>query len=435
MKKKSKRKIIILIILAVVAGVVIIANQNKSKVKPVAVQSAKVKREKIVQTVNASGSLIPKTQVKISANVAARIMNITVELGDTVKQGELLVELDKTQYEAAHERAMSVVQSGKANKRKVSSELKRMRELYKNNLTSEADLEAAIAQTEIAESQVVQAKATLKQAIDDLNKTRIQAPMNGIVTSINKEVGEIALGSVFQEDVILVISDMSRMEVKAEVDETDVVNVSIGDTTLIEIDAIPDTTYKGIVSEIAHSATTKGLGTQEQVTNFEIEVSVIGQDDRFRPGMSATVDIITDIRDSAIVVPIQSLTVRQPVQADSADESSATEMPQETVKAFNSKSKALDVVFVVNAAKNKKSGADSQSLFSFKKLFKKKTYPTAEQRVVKVGISSDTQFEIISGLDVDEDIITGSYKAISKELKHNSSLKITNSPKEKGEKR
>ena len=434
MKKKNKRKIIILIVLAVVIGVVIIANQKKSRVKPVAVQSAKVKREKIVQTVNASGSLIPQTQVKISANVAARIMNITVELGDTIKQGELLVDLDKTQYEAAHERAMSVVQSGKANKKKVSSELKRMRELYKNNLTSEADLEAAIAQTEIAESQVVQAKAALKQATDDLNKTRIQAPISGVVTSINKEVGEIALGSVFQEDVILVISDMSRMEVKAEVDETDVVNVSIGDTTLIEIDAIPDTTYKGIVSEIAHSATTRGLGTQEQVTNFEIEVSVIGQDARFRPGMSATVDIITDIRDSAIVVPIQSLTVRQPVQADSADESSATEMPQETVNAFNSKSKTLDVVFVVNVAENEQPRTSSKSL-SFKGPFKKKTYPTAKQRTVEIGISSDTQFEIISGLDVDEEIVTGSYKAISKELKHNSSLKITNSPKEKGEKK
>jgi HlyD family secretion protein len=210
-----------------------------------------------------------------------------------------------------------------------------------------------------------------------------------------------------------------------------VINVSIGDTTLIEIDAIPDTTYKGIVSEIAHSATTRGLGTQEQVTNFEIEVSVIGQDARFRPGMSATVDIITDIRDSAIVVPIQSLTVRQPVQADSADKSSATEMPQETVNAFNLKSKALDVVFVVNAAKNEQPRNGSQSLLSFKKLFKKKTYPSAEQRVVKVGISSDTQFEITSGLDVDEEIVTGSYKAISKELKHGSPLKITNNNKEK----
>lgn len=431
MKKKNKRKIIILIVLTVVIGVVIIANQKKSKVKPIAVQTARVKREKIVQTVNASGSLTPKTQVKISANVAARIMNITVELGDTVKQGELLVELDKTQYEAAHERAMSVVQSGKANKKKVSSELKRMRELYKNNLTSEADLEATIAQTEIAESQVVQAKAALKQATDDLNKTRIQAPISGVVTSINKEVGEIALGSVFQEDVILVISDMSRMEVKAEVDETDVVNVSIGDTTLIEIDAIPDTTYKGIVSEIAHSATTRGLGTQEQVTNFEIEVSVIGQDARFRPGMSATVDIITDIRDSAIVVPIQSLTVRQPLPADSAEAYVAAQAPQESVNSGNSKLKSVDVVFVVNVAENEQPRTGSQSLFSFEKLFKKKTYHTAEQRVVKVGISSDTQFEIISGLDVDEEIVTGSYKAISKELKHGSSLKITNSNKEK----
>jgi len=424
MKKKNRRKLIILIILAVIVGVVIVANTKKSKIKPIAVQTAKVKREKIVQTVSASGLLIPKTQVKISANVAARITNITVELGDIVRQSDLLVELDKAQYEAAYERALSVVQSAEANQRKVSSELKRVKELYKNDLTSEADLEAASAQTEIAESQVIQAKATLKQAADDLSKTRILAPMDGVVTSINKEIGEIALGSVFQEDVILIISDMSRMEVKAEVDETDVVSVSLGDTALVEIDAIPDTTYTGIVSEIAHSATTRGLGTQEQVTNFEIEVSVIGQDNRFRPGMSATVDIITETKDSAIVVPIQALTVRQPLPADSVEASVVAQTPQEAVNFVNPKSKTVDVIFIV---KDEKEGQPRKGLF------KKKVYPVAGQRVVKVGISSETQFEIVSGLEEDEEIVIGSYKAISKELKHDSPLKITNGNKEKGE--
>ncbi|HCK99655.1 MAG TPA: hypothetical protein DHW42_06080 [Candidatus Marinimicrobia bacterium] len=423
MKKKNRRKLIILIILAVIVGVVIVANTKKSKIKPIAVQTARVKREKIVQTVNASGLLTPKTQVKISANVAARITNITVKLGDIVKRGDLLVELDKAQYEAAYERALSVVQSAEANGRKVSSELKRVKELFKNDLTSEADLEAVSAQTEIAESQVIQAKAALKQVADDLSKTRILAPMDGVVTSINKEVGEIALGSVFQEDVILVISDMSRMEVKAEVDETDVVSVSEGDTALVEIDAIPDTTYKGIVSEIAHSATTRGLGTQEQVTNFEIEVSVIGQDTRFRPGMSATVDIITETKDSAIVVPIQALTVRQPLPADSVEASGVVQTPREALNSGNPKSKTVDVIFVVKDEK------ESQPR---KGLFKKKVHPVAGQRVVKVGISSETQFEIISGLDEDEEIVIGSYKAISKELKHGSPLKITNNDKAKG---
>ncbi len=425
MKKKNRTKILILVAVAIIVGVVVVANQNKSKVKPIEVQVDTVKKERIVQTVNASGSLIPTTQVKISANVAARIMNITVKLGDHVKTGDLLVELDKAQYEAAYERALSVVHSSQANQRKVSSELKRVRDLYGANLTSEADLEAAIAETEIAESQVVQASAALKQAKDDLDKTSIQAPMSGIVTSINKEVGEIALGSVFQEDVILVISDMSKMEVKAEVDETDVVSVSVGDTTMIEIDAIPDTTFKGIVSEIAHSAKTVGMGTQEQVTNFEIEVSVLGQDKRFRPGMSATVDIITDIRDSAIVVPIQSLTIRQPASEDSTD--TKVNKPENPGNNNLINQKTVNVVFVVKPV------AEDQPVK--KSLFAAKVYPTVEQREVKMGISSDTKFEIIHGLKPGEEIITGSYKAISKDLKHNSAIKTTGGGKEKGKKK
>jgi len=427
MKKKNIRKIIILVIVVIVVGVVIAANKNKSKVKPIEVQTEKVQKERIVQTVNASGSLIPKTQVKISANVAARITNITVHLGDQVKTGDLLVELDKAQYEAAYERAQSIVQSNKANQKKVSSELKRVRQLYKSNLTSEADLEAGIAQTEIAESQVVQAEAALRQAKDDLDKTRILSPMSGIVTSIKKEVGEIALGSVFQEDVILVISDMSKMEVRAEVDETDVVSVSMGDTTLIEIDALPDTTYKGIVSEIAHSALTTGQGTQEQVTNFEIKISVFGQDPRFRPGMSATVDIITDVRDSAIVVPIQSLTVRIPEPEDNPAKDSTSTAKKPVAVSDIAKVSPVDVVFVVRPI-------DENKIVK-KGPFAPKQYRTAEQREIKVGISSDTKFEIISGLEVGEEIIIGSYKAISKELKHDSALKLSGNEIEKGKKK
>jgi len=408
--KKTGKKILILIIVVGVIGAIVFLNLNRQKVKPIEVQTEKVRRDRIVQTINASGSLIPITEVKISANVSARIMNIAVKEGDIVKKGDLLIELDKTQYEAAYEKAQSYVQSNKANLRKVASDMKRMQALYKQNLTSAAELESAEAQLQLAESQVVQAEAALKQARDDLDKTRIEAPMAGIVTRLEKEIGEIALGSVFQEDVILVISDMSEVKVEVEVDETDVVNVSIGDSANIEFDALPDTIYHGTVSEIAHSATTKGAGTQEQVTNFKVQVAVLGRDARFRPGMSATVDIITDIRENALVVPIQALTARSETDTSLVTGAAA---PQATTSLKN---KLIEAVFVVNS-----SDSVQQKPVG---IIKKTTYPVARLMPVKIGISSDTHFEIIEGLIEGDEIVIGPYKVISKELKNGISVKI-----------
>lgn len=420
MKKKNRRKVIIFILIAVVIVGIALFNLNREKETPINVTTDKVKSDRIVQTVNASGSLAPVTQVKISANVSAKIMDIHVDEGDTVKKGDLLVELDKAQYEASYERALSVLQSNQANRRKVASDYKRIKELYDKNLTSEAELEAASAQLELAESQVVQAESAVKQALDDLEKTKLSSPMNGIVTDIRKEVGEIALGSVFQEDVILVISDLSKMEVTVDVDETDVVNINLGDTTFIEIDALPDTVFKGIVSEIAHSATTTGYGTQEQVTNFGVKIAVLGQDKRFRPGMSSTVDIVTDVRDSTIVIPIQALTIRSVEDDSSKNKQNENALTYEGLNSF-SKGNEKEVIFVV-----KYPGENSEAT-----KYKTNKYPYAEMRPVKVGISSDTHFEIIEGLEEGEEIVVGSYKAISKELKDGIPLKITN--KEKGE--
>jgi len=408
--KKTGKKILILIIGVGVIGAIVFLNLNRQKVKPIEVQTEKVRRDRIVQTINASGSLIPITEVKISANVSARIMNIAVKEGDIVKKGDLLIELDKTQYEAAYEKAQSYVQSNKANLRKVASDMKRMQALYKQNLTSAAELESAEAQLQLAESQVVQAEAALKQARDDLDKTRIEAPMAGIVTRLEKEIGEIALGSVFQEDVILVISDMSEVKVEVEVDETDVVNVSIGDSANIEFDALPDTIYYGTVSEIAHSATTKGAGTQEQVTNFKVQVAVLGRDARFRPGMSATVDIVTDTRENALVVPIQALTARSETDTSLVTGAAA---PQATTSLKN---KLIEAVFVVNS-----SDSVQQKPVG---IIKKTTYPVARLMPVKIGISSDTHFEIIEGLIEGDEIVIGPYKVISKELSNGVPLKI-----------
>ncbi|HPC35671.1 MAG TPA: efflux RND transporter periplasmic adaptor subunit [Candidatus Marinimicrobia bacterium] len=421
--KKGGKKILIIVIVIVVIGAIVLLNMNKKKEKPLAVQTEKVKRQTIVQTVNASGSLQPVSQVKISANVSARIINIAVKEGQTVKKGDLLVELDRTQYEAAYEKAISSVQSAKANRNKVASELKRIKALYERNLAPEADREAAEAQMELAESQVVQAEAALKQALDDLDKTRITAPMAGIITSVKKEVGEIALGSVFQEDVILVVSDMSKVQVEVDVDETDVVNVAIGDTALIELDAIPNAKFKGVVSEIAHSATTTGAGTQEQVTNFLVKIAVIGQDARFRPGMSATVDIITDVKENAIAIPIQALTARPPVEkptpgAESQDRKSEKSQISAPAGVPFGQIKTEEVVFVVKSPVGDTTKTN--------KPFKGSTGAIAEQRTVKIGISSDTHFEILEGLDEGEEIVIGPYKVISKDIKDGSPLKITN---------
>lgn len=433
--KKGRKKILLLLIVIIVIGAIVVLNMNKKKEKPLAVQTEKVSRQTIVQTVNASGSLQPVSEVKISANVSARITDIAVKEGDVVSKGDLLVELDKTQYEASYEKAVSTVQSAKASRKKVTSELKRTKALFRGNLASEADMEAAEAQMELAESQVVQAEAVLKQAKDDLDKTRITAPMSGIVTSLKKETGEIALGSVFQEDVILIISDMSKVEVKVEVDETDVVNVAIGDTSQIELDAIPNTKFKGTVSEIAHSATTTGAGTQEQITNFVVEIAVLGQDVRFRPGMSATVDITTETKENVVAVPIQALTARTPVPKPTPEDSAEVNPGKKPANPGNisvpfGKAKAEEVVFVVKAPQF----SDTTNIKT-RRLFKTQASPTAEQRTVKIGISSDTHFEIMEGLSEGDEIVTGPYKVISKDIKDGSLLKITNAQNEKGAKK
>jgi HlyD family secretion protein len=412
MKKKNTTKIFILIIALVVIAVMVFVNIKKKSGKSINIETEQVKREKIVQKINASGTMAPVIQVKKSSKVSARITNITVKEGDNVKDGDLLIELDKKRYEASYDQAYSALQSSKANYRKVKSELKRTEELFKNDLAPEAELEVVRASAEIAASQVDQSEAYLSQARDDLDQTKILSPMVGKVTRLNKEIGEMAVGSTFQEDVIIEISDMSKMEVIVNIDETDIVDVEIGDTTEIEIDAIPDTLFKGNVSEIAHSATIRGQGTQEQVTSFEVKITVIGQDKRFRPGMSATVDIITETKHDALTIPIQSLTVRDK-KTDEDDDN----------KELKKEDDGLEVVFVV---KNKVTEGEIEKA--------SKGDLISIQKEVEVGISSDTHFEVLTGLNEGDYIVTGSYKAISKELKDSSMVEIKSGEKKKDKK-
>src|SRR6266850_4244394 len=280
----KKRIILIGAAIVVVGGVVGgMALRGRGDKTPV-VQAAKVGRQKIVQKVNATGKIQPKTQVKISADVSAKIKKLAVVEGQWVEKGAFLVELDRERYLAAVESAEASVRSAQANTTvakenmdRTEKEFARSKELLASGLESQSAFDAKQAEHQVeaaryksALDQVEQAKAALKQARDDLSKTTIYAPMAGTVSELNKEQGEIALGSQFQADVIMVIADLSEMEAQVNVDENDIVSVALGQPVEIEVDALPGKTLKGVVYEVANSANVAGTGTSEQKTEFEI---------------------------------------------------------------------------------------------------------------------------------------------------------------------
>ncbi|MFQ6611874.1 MAG: efflux RND transporter periplasmic adaptor subunit, partial [Fidelibacterota bacterium] len=280
-------------------------------------------------------------------------------------------------------------------------------------------------------------KANLISRKDDLSKARILAPKSGIVTKINKQVGEMAVGGTFQADVLMVVADLSRMEVLVDVNENDVVSVALGDTAEIEIDAFQDTVFYGTVNEIAHIATTTGLGSQEQVTNFQVKIRMLTVPDKIRPGMSATTNIITDRKENVIAIPIQCLTVRpegsDKVQTGKKRKRRKPPRQRKESSGHKKAQKMEEVVFIVanepdegvDNDSGSSANAASDSTNKTKKIKRgKEKVKYVYIRPVKVGISSDTHYEVLSGLEDGEEIVVGSYKAISKDLSHNDEVTI-----------
>lgn len=387
----NKVKLILGIVIVVIIAVMVVVNLKKSRGKTVEVNVTKVERGDLTKTVSGSGYIQPELDVQISARISAEIMAIDVEEGDVVEKGQLLVELDSQVYEAMKEKSESTVMSAQATLKRAEADYRRTKGLFEQNLASQAELDAREADKLLADSQLRQAQASLREAQDNLDKTRLMAPINGVVTKLNKEEGEIAVGSQFQADPIMTVSDLSRMEVLAEIDENDVVLVSEKDTTKIEVDAIPDTVLDGRVSEIAHEATTRGRGTQEQVTNFEVKIAVLSKIEKLRPGMSCTVDINTETHKDVLFVPIQCVTMRD-MKSDSTKTDKAPANEKE-------KDNREQVVFVVDNG-------------------------IAKMVPVKTGISDDANIEITSGLEEGQQVVSGSYKAISRELKDDAKVKI-----------
>jgi len=393
----NKKKAIIGLVVVVVLALIVASNLKRKSGSSKTVQTDIVKKERIVATVSGPAKIQPEVQVKISAEVSGKIVRIGVKEGDYVHKGDFLVQLNPQAYRAAVEQAKSSLSFAKAGFEKSKNEFQRAQKMILKDGISQAELEIAKAGFEQAKAQVEQADAQLKQAEENLSKTTLYSPTEGIVTKLNKKVGEMAMGSQFTLDVIMEVSDLTRMIAETEIDENDIIHVSIGDTAKIMVDAYPDTSFKGVITEISNSGITAGAGTQEEVTNFLVKALMLEKPEKLRPGMSATVDIITDTRDSALVVPIQCVTLRKPVKSDENGSD------KEKSKSFDKESedKKIQVVFVV------KDGI-------------------ANQVPVKTGISSETKWEITSGLNEGDVVVSGSYRVISKELKHGDQVKIDN---------
>ena len=393
---------------AVVAGAFVISGSDDELLE---VQTATVARETIIQKVNATGRIQPKTQIRISADVSARITVLHVKEGQWVGKGALLVELDRERYMAAVESAEATVRSAQANSKlvmenmnKAEKDYDRSRDLIARRLESQAAMDAAnaaykveIARYEAALDQVEQARATLKQAQDDLSKTMIYAPMTGTISDLNKEQGEIAIGSQFQEDIILVVADLNEMEAQVNVDENDIVSVEIGQHAEITVDALFGEKLMGTVYEIANSANTGDAGTANQKTEFEVKIAISGEISKLRPGMTASADMFTETKPNVVGIPIQSVAVRTIDQLTLEGEEVSDAEKRFTADADG----FVEIVFCVEDGK-------------------------VIARQVETGIQSDDMIEIISGIEEDEVVVTGSYRAISTDLANGAEVTINN---------
>ncbi len=417
--KKNKKKLFIFSGIGVVAVIlVLVVLLGSKKENIIAVQTEKVSLRTITQVVNASGKIQPETMVKINAEVSGEITALPVKEGDKVKRGELLVRIKPDQYQAQVDRAEAGLQSARAtlnlqksNLEKAESEYKRAQELFEKKLLSDQEFIAAKttynvtkSQHESAQAGVQQALASLRDAKESLAKTTIYSPMNGTVSQLLSELGERVSGSSFTQGTqIMTVADLSMMEARVDVGENDIITISIGDTARITIDAYPDRKFVGVVYEIANTAKSKGLGTQEEVTNFEVKIRVLNKDIALRPGMSMTADIETETKKGAIAVPIQSVTTRAPKakEGEGAPKAENTGGPAGG-GGLSMNERPVECVFVVENGK-------------------------AKMVPVKRGINDEGYVEIVDGMSEEMEVVSGSYKAINRELEDGAVVKVENS--------
>lgn len=403
--KKSKKKIIIFSVIGMVVialGLIVFLGSKKEPITPVQVE--KVSRRTITQVVTATGKIQPEVQVKISPEVSGEIVALPVKEGQRVKRGDLLMKIKPDVYIAQRDQWAAGLLQAKASLSRTEPEFRRIESLYKKGLVSDTEHDQARAAFESSKAAYAQAKASLDQAEENLKKTTVFSPMDGSVSQLNSELGERVLGTIqFQGTDVMTIADLSRMEARVDVSENDVVLVSVGDTARVTVDAFGDKKINAVVYEIANTAKSKGLGTQEEVTNFEVKMRIVDRSVTLRPGMSMTADVETETKLNVLSVPIQSVTTRMPkmeMKDGQAEGGQGGAMPvNNTGGRGRGENKPKEVVFVVDNG-------------------------VVKAIPVKRGISNDSHVEIVDGVSEGTEVVSGSYKAINRELEDGAKVRV-----------
>jgi HlyD family secretion protein len=414
-----------LVVLCIAASIV-----WSKREKPIPVTTEKAIRKTIVQTVSATGKVQPETEVKISPEVAGEIIELPVEDGKRVKQGDLLVRIRPDSYKALVEQQEAAISAAKATNLqqkatmlKTENDFKRAEDLFSKKLISEQEYNAAEAAYDVAKNtyesslhEIERAQAGSSQARDQLSKTTIYSPIDGTVTVLNSKQGErlVATGQ-FAGTEVMRVADLSRMEARVDVNENDVVNVKVGDKAEIKIDAYGDRKFHGTVYQIANTGKTTGAGTQEEVTNFEVKIRIEDTDVTLKPALSCTAEIQTNEVKEVVAVPMQAVTIR------TGESNLSPEEIEKKRQKVAQRDKGDNNAEFVNERAEKAAQKEEREKVSKVVFLKKGT----KAQIVKVttGISDDTYTEIKSGIQPGDEVISGSYSVISRKLKDG--IKVT----------
>ena len=447
---KRRTKIILIVLGVILVGGMIAANLKFDRKRRVEVETEKVELRDLESIVSASGRIEAKRKVNVSANTMGKITRLAVEEGDRVKKGDFLVQIDPTQFrasvasiEAGLRGAEAQLKREIANREKSELDLKRLNDLRVKNLVPQEDLDDAGTALLVARAQEVAAReeirrhrANLENARYDLERVTIHAELSGIVTRLNVEAGENVVTGTMNNPgtVLMTIADLSEIEAEIEVDETDVVDVELGQKAGITIDAYPDRTFSGVVSRIGNSAITDSSGGGgPQAVNFRVEVTLTEEVPNVRPGFSCTSEITVAVRDQVLSVPIQSLTIRKPPEQDEPggeEEPSSEEEPSGEEEPSSEEEPSGEEETVVQAAASEP--AEDEDKDEDKKDEDKEEEVegvfvirdgTAQFVQVEIGISGERHFEILSGLEEGDEVVTGPYKAI-RELDDQDPVKV-----------
>ncbi len=438
-RKKSRRKWWIIAAIVFVIGLVVIAViKSRKSEKPTTVTTEKAVIKTITHLVTATGKVQPEIEVGIAPEVSGEIIALPLKEGAVVKKGDVIVRIKPDLYVALvdqQEAALAVAKAAsllsKANLDKADEDYHRADDLYQKKLISDADNTTAKTSREVARANYQSSLATIRQTEgalnqyrDQLSKTTIYSPMDGIISVLNNEVGERVVGTgQFAGTEVMRIADLSHMEVRVKVNENDIVNVKIGDHTNVAVDAFPGRNFDGTVSEISSSALSTGAtsasnnqaalaaSASDEVTNFLVRIRVTDHEARLRPGMSGTVDIETETVSNVVAVPIQSVTVR----AESGK--TTEELQQQRAKEAKERT-GNDLELVKERQEAKRTQEKLQRIVFVRQ------GDGVKLRKVETGISDNTYIEVKNGVKVGEEVVSGSYAAISRNLKDGSKILV-----------